>query len=50
MYIYSVLINPLIAHMIHINLNTVFDTHLEQSSTNAIYMKYYSKKKEKKKK
>ena len=40
MYIYYALIGALSAHMIHINLNTTFYTHLEQSSTNAVYMKY----------
>ena len=29
MYIYHALINALSAHMIHINLNTVFYTHVE---------------------
>ena len=29
MYIYHALINALSAHMIHINLNTIFYTHVE---------------------
>ena len=41
MYIYHVLINALGAHMIHINLNMIFYTHVEHSSTKTIYIKYY---------
>ena len=48
MYIYHVLINPLSTHMICINLNTIFYTHVEQSPTYAIYVKYYLKKDNKK--
>ena len=33
MYIYHVLINPLSAHMIQINLNMIFYTHVEHSPT-----------------
>ena len=33
MYIYHALINALSAHMIHINLNMIFYTHVENSST-----------------
>ena len=33
MYIYHVLINALSAHTIHINLNTIFYTHVEHSPT-----------------
>ena len=33
MYIYHVLINALSAHIIHINLNTIFYTHVEESPT-----------------
>ena len=33
MYIYHVLINALSAHMIHINLNMIFYTHVEHSQT-----------------
>ena len=29
------------AHMIHINLNTIFYTHVEHSRIKAIYKKYY---------
>ena len=31
MYIYRALINALIAHIIHINLNMIFYTHVEHS-------------------
>ena len=41
MYIYHALINALIAHMIHINLNMIFYTHVEHSPTKIIYIKYY---------
>ena len=40
-YIYHTLINALSAHMIHINLNTIFYTHVEHSSTDNFYIKYY---------
>ena len=43
MYIYHALINALSAHMIHINLNMIFYTHVEHSSTKPIYIKYYTK-------
>ena len=45
MYIYHALINALTTHMIHVNLNTMFYTYVEQSPTNAMYIKYYMKKK-----
>ena len=41
MYIYHALINALSAHMIHINLNMIFCTHVEHSPTKTIYIKYY---------
>ena len=44
MYIYHALINALSAHMIHINLNMIFYTHVEHSPTKTIYIKYYLKK------
>ena len=44
MYIYPALINALSAHMIHINLNMIFYTHVEHSPTKTIYIKYYQKK------
>ena len=50
MYIYHVLINALSAHMIHINLNMIFYTHVEHSPTKTIYInmiKYYTKTKQK---
>ena len=43
MYIYHALINALSAHMIHINLNMIFYTHVEHSPTKTIYKKYYKK-------
>ena len=43
MYIYHALINALSAHMIHINLNMIFYTHIEHSPTKTIYIKYYKK-------
>ena len=45
MYIYHALINTLSAHMIHINLNMIFYTHVEHSPTKTIYIKYYTEKK-----
>ena len=43
MYIYHALIDALRAHMIHINLNVIFDTHVKHSPTKTIYIKYYLK-------
>ena len=43
MYIYHALINALSAHMIHINLNMIFYTHVEHRPTKTIYIKYYKK-------
>ena len=43
MYIYHAPINALSAHMIRINLNTIFYTHVEHSTTKPIYVKYYMK-------
>ena len=40
-YIYHALINALSAHMIHINLNMIFYTHVERSPTKTIYIKYF---------
>ena len=42
MYIYYVLINALNTHMIHINLNMIFCTHVEHNPTKTAYIKYYS--------
>ena len=39
MYIYHALIHPLSTHMIYINLNMVFYTHVEHSPTKTIYIK-----------
>ena len=41
MYIYHALINALSAHMIHVNLNMIFYTHVEHSPTKTIYIRYY---------
>ena len=41
MYIYHKLINALSAHMIHVNLNMIFYTHVEHSPTKTIYIRYY---------
>ena len=41
MYIYHTLINALNAHMIRINLNMIFYTHVEHSPTKTIYIEYY---------
>ncbi len=46
-YIYHALINALSTHMIHINLNMIFYTHVEHSPTKTIYIKYYTKTKTK---
>ena len=43
MYMYHALINALSAHMIHINLNMIFYTHVEDSPTKTIYIKNYKK-------
>ena len=40
MYIYHELINALSTHMMHINLNMIFYTHVEHSPTKTIYIKY----------
>ena len=41
MYIYHALINALSAHIIHINLNTIFYIHVEDSPTKTIYIRHY---------
>ena len=41
MSIYHVLINTLNAHIIHINLNTIFYTYVEDSPTKTIYTRQY---------
>ena len=48
MYSYHALNNALSAHMIHINLNMIFYTHVEHSPTKTIYIKYYTEKNRKK--
>ena len=45
MYIYHALINALSVHMIYINLNMIFYTHVEHSPTKTIYIKFYIKNK-----
>ena len=44
MYIYYVLIDALSTHMIHINLNITFYTHVEHIPPPKIYIKYYTEK------
>ena len=41
MSIYHVLINTLNAHIIHINLNTILYTYVEDSPANTIYIWHY---------
>ena len=41
MYIYHALINALSAHMIHMNLNMIFYTHVKHSPTKAVYIKFF---------
>ena len=41
MYIYHALINALSAHIIHINLNTILYTYVEDSPTKTIYIRHY---------
>ena len=41
MYIYHALINALSTHMIHINLNMIFYTHVEDSSTQTTHTKHH---------
>ena len=41
MYIYHALIDALSAHVIHINLNTIFYTHIEDGPTKTIYIRHY---------
>ena len=40
-YFCHVLINAMSAHMIHINLNTIFYTHVQHSPTKTVYIRYY---------
>ena len=47
MYIYHALIDALIAHVIHINLNTIFYKHVQHSLTKTIYIKHHMEKKQK---
>ena len=43
MYIYHALINTLSTHMIHINLNMIFYTHVEHCDTKTIYINLHYK-------
>ena len=49
MYIYHALINALSAHVIHINLNMIFYTHVEHSPTKIIYIIILKKQRKRKK-
>ena len=42
MYIYCALINAVSSHIIHINLNMIFYTHVEHSRIKFFYIKYYT--------
>ena len=44
MYIYHALINALSAHMIHINLNMIFYTHVEHSPTKTTRAKLHKER------
>ena len=44
MYIYHAFINALSAHMIHINLNMIFDTHVKHKKKNKTKHKKKKKK------
>ena len=44
MYIYHELINALSAHMIHINLNMIFYTHVERSLTKTTHTKHQTER------
>ena len=41
MHIYHALINALSAHIMHINLNTIFCMYVEDSPTKTIYIRHY---------
>ena len=43
MYTYHALITALSAHMVHINLNTIFYTHVKQSYQNNLHKVLYGK-------
>ena len=42
MYIYHALISVLSAHMIHININMIFYTHVEHSPTKTTHTKHHT--------
>ena len=42
MYIYHALINALSTHMIHVNLNMIFYTHVEHSLAKKYYMEKHT--------
>ena len=39
-YIYNALINALSTHIIHVNLNTIFYTYVENSPTKTIFVRH----------
>ena len=41
MYIYHTLINALSAYIRHDNINKIFYTHVQDSHTKTIYIRYY---------
>ena len=41
MYIYHALIKALSAHIMHINLNTIFCMYAEDSPTKTVYVRHY---------
>ena len=47
MCIYNVLIDAVSTVMIHVNLNTIFYTHVKHSPANVVYIMYYLKKRKK---
>ena len=42
MYIYDVLIDTLSTHIIHINLNAILCTYVEDSPSKTIYIRHYT--------
>ena len=44
MYIYNALMNALSAHMVHINLNMIFYTHVEHSPTKTTHAKHHAER------
>ena len=50
MYIYHALINAMSAHMIHINLNVIFYTHVEHSPTKTTHTMHCTERQREKRK